>query len=156
MGSDGTQPWGDAPAARATTRKGRISSAKMIGATMRTGSTNETDAKKRWRACSGHSKRASARPSAKANKDTTKKERGMEWVSDSNWVSNRGTNARQVSDPGKGRTLERAQNSRRLAAAVRTTSKRAGSYRARREASDRGSKPTRKELGQSTNDNLRP
>ena len=97
------------------------------GATMRTGSTNETDAKKRRRARSGCSRRASARPSAKADKDSTKKERGMEWVSDSDLASNRATYARQVSDPGEGRTLERAQNSQRLAAAVRTTSKLAGS-----------------------------
>ena len=52
------------------------------GATMRTVSTNETDAKKRRRARSGHSKRASARPSAKADKDSTKKERGMEWLTE--------------------------------------------------------------------------
>ena len=79
------------------------------GATMRTGSTNETDAKKRRRALSGHRQRAAARPSAKADKDTTKKERGMEWVSDSDGTSNRGTHARHGSDPGKRRTLERAQ-----------------------------------------------
>ena len=90
---------------------------------MRTGSTNETDAKKRRRARSGHSKRAAARPSAKADKDSTKKERGVEWVSDSDGAPNRGTHARHGSDPGKGKTLERAQNSRRLAAAVRTTKK---------------------------------
>ena len=71
----------------------------------------------------------------------------MEWVSDSDWAPNRGTYARQVSDPGKGRTLERAQNSERLAAAMRTTSKCAGSYRAPREASDRGTKPNRKDIG---------
>ena len=62
----------------------------------------------------------------------------------------RGTYARQVSDSGKGRTLERAQNSQRLTASVRTTSKRAGSYRVQREASDRGSKPIRKDIGLST------
>ena len=78
----------------------------------------------------------------------------MEWVSDSDRATNLGTNARPVSDPWKGRTQERGQNSRRLAAAVRTTRKRAGSYRARREPSDRGSKPIRKEIGLSTNDNL--
>ena len=63
---------------------------------------------------------------------------------------------RQMSEPQKGKnTGERAENSQRLAAAVRTTSKRAGSYRARREASDRGSKPIRKDKGRSTNDNRR-
>ena len=44
------------------------------GATLRTGSTNETDAKKRRRACSGHSQRASGRPTAEAYKDSTSKE----------------------------------------------------------------------------------
>ena len=54
---------------------------------MWTGSTNETEAKKRRRARSGHSKRAIARPTAQADKDSTKKERGMEWVSDSEGAS---------------------------------------------------------------------
>ena len=91
----------------------------------------------------------------KSDKDSTKKERGMEWKSDSDWAPNQGTYARQVSDPRKGRTLERALNSRRLAAAVRTTRKRAASDRAQREASGRGTKPIRKDLGLTTNDNLR-
>ena len=43
-----------------------------------TGSINETDAKKRLRARSGHSQKASAKPTAEADKATTKKERGME------------------------------------------------------------------------------
>ena len=47
------------------------------------------------------------------------------------------------------------KNSRRLAASARTTRKRASSDRARREASDRGSKPIWKDIGLSTNDNLR-
>ena len=50
------------------------------GATLRTGSTNETDAKKRRKARSGQSRRASSRPTAEADKDPTKKERGMEWA----------------------------------------------------------------------------
>ena len=80
----------------------------------------------------------------------------MEWASDSYWASNRGTYARQVSERKKGKnTGERAQNSQRLAAAMRTTSKCAGSYRAQREASDRGSKPIWKEIGPSTKDNRR-
>ena len=58
------------------------------GATLRTGLTNETDAKKRRRACSGHSQRAAFRPTAEAYKDSTEKERGMEWVSDSDMASN--------------------------------------------------------------------
>ena len=43
-----------------------------------TGANNETDANKRRRARSGHSQRASAKPTAEAYKTTTKKERGKE------------------------------------------------------------------------------
>ena len=145
MGSDGTQRMGRRPSRKSdyaqrtdnvnkdTAREGRQCERER--------QTRPTQ-RKRQRAHSGHSKRAAARPSAKADKDSTKKERGMEWASDSYRASNRGTYARQVSEPRKGKnTGERAQNSQRLAATVRTTSKRAGSYRARREASDRGSKP---------------
>ena len=86
-----------------------------------TGTINETDAKKRLRACSGHSQRASAKPTAEADKATTQKERGMEQESDSDRASNWGTNARKVTDPGRGRTKQRGKNSRRLAAAGRST-----------------------------------
>ena len=144
-----TEPnaWGDAPAARATTRKGRKSSAKT-----RRERGDDADGidkrdrrkKKTRRARSRHSKRASARPSAKADKDSTKKERRMERVSDSYWVSNRGTYARQVSDPGKGRTLVRAQNSQSLAAAGRTTRKHAGIYRCEEKPQTEGRSPSRR------------
>ena len=43
-----------------------------------TGANNETDANKRRMARSGHSQRASAKPTAEAYKATTKKERGKE------------------------------------------------------------------------------
>ena len=86
-----------------------------------TGSINETDAKKWRRARSGHSQRASAKPAAEVDKATTKKERGMEWVSDSDRASNWGTNARKVTDPWRGRTKQRGKNSHRLAAAGRVT-----------------------------------
>ena len=43
-----------------------------------TGANKETDANKRRRARSGHSQRASAKPTAEAYKATTKKERGKE------------------------------------------------------------------------------
>ena len=120
MGSDGTQRMGRHPSHKSdyaqrteivshdTAREGRQC--------RRDRQTRPTQRKRR-RARSVHSKRASARPSAKADKDSTKKERGMVRVSDSYWASNRGTYARQVSDPGKGRTLERAQNSQSLATA---------------------------------------
>ena len=75
-----------------TKRKGRRPSAKAKRAPMTetvskdtvqdgdnaTGSNSETDAKKRQRARSGHRQRASAKPTAEADKATTKKERGME------------------------------------------------------------------------------
>ena len=85
------------------------------------GTTNETDAKKRLRARSGHSQRASAKPTAETDKATTKKERGMERVSDSDRASNRGTNARKEADPRRGRIKQRGKNSRRLAASGRVT-----------------------------------
>ena len=43
--------------------------------------------RKRLRARSGHSQRATAKPTAGADKATTKKERGMERVSDSDKAS---------------------------------------------------------------------
>ena len=86
-----------------------------------TGSINDTDTKKRLRARSGHSQRASAKLTAEADKATTKKEWGMERVSDSDRASNWGTNARKVTDPRRGRTKQRGKNSRRLAAAGRIT-----------------------------------
>ena len=75
-----------------TKRKGRRPSAKAKHAPMTEtvrkdtvqegdnapGSNNETDAKKRRRARPGHSQRASAKPTAEADKATTKKERGKE------------------------------------------------------------------------------
>ena len=89
-GSDGTQPTGRRPSAKANAHQRRKPSAKTLRerGDNATGSTNETDAKKRRRARSGHSQRASARPSAEADKDTTYKERGMERVSDSDRAFN--------------------------------------------------------------------
>ena len=57
---------------------------------------------------------------------------------------------------GQGRTKERTKNSRRHAASARATRKEsAGGCRALRGASDRGSNPIRKDLGEGTQDNLR-
>ena len=116
-----TEPnaWGDAPPQKRNGHQWRKPSAKTRckRGNNATGSINETDAKKRLRAHSGHSQRASAKPTAEADKATTKKERGMESVSDSNW----GTNTRKVTDPWRGRTKQRGKNSRRLAAAGRIT-----------------------------------
>ena len=70
-----TEPnvWGDAPPQEPPLAKDghRQQRRGARGATVRTGSTNETDAKKRRRACSGHSQRAAFRPTAEAYKDST-------------------------------------------------------------------------------------
>ena len=120
-----TEPnaWGDAPPHKRNAHQWRKPSAKTRckrgdNATV---SINETDAKKRLRVRSGHTQRASAKPTAEADKATTKKERGTEWVSDSDRASNWGTNARKVTDPWRGRTKQRGKNTRRLAAAGRIT-----------------------------------
>ena len=75
---------GDAPPHKRNAHQWRKPSAKTRckRGDNATGSINETDAKKRLRARSGQSQRASAKPTAEADKATTKKERGMEWVSD--------------------------------------------------------------------------
>ena len=112
---------GDTPPQKRNAHQWRKPSAKTrrkIGDNA-TGSINKTDAKKRRRARSGHSQRASAKPTTEADKATTKKERGMEWVSDSDRASNWGTNARKVTDPWRGRTKQRGKNSRWLAASGR-------------------------------------
>ena len=120
-----TEPntWGDAPPQKQNAHQWRKPSAKTRckRGDNATGSINETDAKKRLRARSGHSQRASAKPTAEVDKATTKKERGMEWVSGSDRASNWGTNARKVTDPWRGRTKQRGKNSRWPAAAGRIT-----------------------------------
>ena len=115
--------WGDAPPQKRNAHQGRKPSAKTRckRGDNATGSINDTDAKKRLRARSRHSQRASAKPTAEADKATTKKKRGMERVSDSDRASNGGTNARKVTDPRRGRTKQRGKNSHRLAAAGWTT-----------------------------------
>ena len=150
-----TEPnaWGDTPLQKRNEHQWRKPSAKTQckrGDNV-TGSINETDAKKRRRARSGHSQRASAKPTAEVDKATTKKEWGMEWVSDSDRASNWGTNARKVTDPWRGRTKQRGKNSRRLAAAGRVTAsapaapRRQENRQAEAEASPEGevSKPKR-------------
>ena len=114
---------GDAPPQKLNTHQWRKQSAKTQckRGDNATGSINETDAKKRLRARSGHSQRASAKPTAEADKATTKKERRMERESDSDRASNWGTNVRKVTDPWRGRTKQRGKNPRRLAAAGRIT-----------------------------------
>ena len=80
-----TEPnaWGDAPPQKRNAHQWRKPSAKTRckRGDNATGSINDTDAKKRLRARSGHSQRASAKPTAEADKATTKKERarGAQW-----------------------------------------------------------------------------
>ena len=142
-----TEPntWGDAPPQKLNAHQWRKPAAKTRckrGDNV-TGLTNETDAKKRRRARSGHSQRASAKPTAEADKATTKKERGMEWVSDSDRASNRGTNARKEADPWRGRTKQREKLSQTRCLSE-DHRKRTGSPRAPRESSGRGQSLTRR------------
>ena len=58
------------------------------GVTMRQDRSTRPTQRNRLRARSGHSQRATAKPTAEADKATTKKERGMERVSDSDRASN--------------------------------------------------------------------
>ena len=109
-----------------------------------TGLTNETDTKKRRSARSGHSQRASAKPTAEADKATTKKERGMEQVSDSDRASNRGTNARKVADPRRRRTKQRGKKNSQTRCLREGHSKSAGSPSAPRETPGRGLSLTRR------------
>ena len=58
---------------------------------------------------------------------------------------------------GQGSTMERSNKLRRPAVSARTTRKEgANGCKAQRGASDRGSNPTRQDLGQGTKDNPRP
>ena len=90
MGSDGTQRIGRCPSARATARKGLIPSAK----TRRERSyianvidqTRPTQRKSGWHAQDIAIERLQGPPHMRT-KDSTKKERGMEWVSDSDRAS---------------------------------------------------------------------
>ena len=106
--------------------------------------------RKRWKARSGQSKRAPARPPRQSGQ-------GLQQEGARDEMGERlrlGLKQRNIGETGVGLPKE-PRTLLRLAAAVRTTSKCAGSYRARREASDRGSKPIRKDIGLSTNDHLR-
>ena len=142
-----TEPnaWGDAPPHKRNKHQRRKPYAKTRckRGDNATGPINETDAQKRLRARSGHSQRASARPTAEADKANTKKERGMEWVSDSDRASNWGTNARKVTDPWRGRTKQRGKNSP-TRSRREDHSKRTSSHKSPRESSGRGRSLTRR------------
>ena len=77
-GPHGTNARGDAPSQKRNAHQRRKPSGKTRckRGDNATGANNETDAKKRWRARSGHSQRVSAKPTAEAYKATTKKEPG--------------------------------------------------------------------------------
>ena len=88
----------------------------------------------------GHKRRSSLRPAAKSDKDLTKKERGMERVSDSDLATNCGMEERQASPPTEVTTNERACSSSTRLAVARANRNIVFSDRARREAWDKGSK----------------
>ena len=79
-GPYGTNARGDAPSQKRNAHQRRKPSGKTRckRGDNATGANKETDANKRRRARSGHSQRASAKPTAEAYKATTKKERGKE------------------------------------------------------------------------------
>ena len=80
------------------------------------------------------------RPAAKSDKDLTKKERGMERVSDSDLATNCGTYERQASKPTKETTKERACNSPTRLAVARASRKSVFCDRAQRGACNKSSK----------------
>ena len=141
-----------------TKRKGRRPSAKAKRAPMTEpsgktrckrgdnapGSNNETDAKKRRRPRPGHSQRASAKPTAEADKATTKKERGKEWVSDSDRASNRETNAKKSDRPQKGKDQAEREELSLTGSHREGNSKRTGSPRVPGEPTGRGGSLTRR------------
>ena len=109
-----------------------------------TGANHETDAKKRRRVRPGQSQRASAKPTAEADKATTKKERGKECVSDSDMASNRGTNARKRDRPRKGKDQAEREELSLTRSLREGNSKRTGSPRVPGEPTGRGGSLTRR------------
>ena len=87
----------------------------------------------------GHKRRSSSRSAAKSDKDLTKKERGMERVSDSDLATNCGVKERQASKPTKVTTDKGACNSPTRLAVARASRKSVFCDRARRGAWDKGS-----------------
>ena len=95
------------------------------------------DTKRRWRpgdidlarsrykrrALIGHNRRSVLRPAAKSAKDVTKKERGMERVSDSDLATNCGMEDRQATPATKVTMEDRACSSPTLLAVARANKK---------------------------------
>ena len=89
MGSDRTQRMGRRPSARATERKGLIQSAKTRRERVDIANgIYKRDIARKVDGTPEHRHRAIERPTAKADKDSTKKERGMERASDSDRAPN--------------------------------------------------------------------
>ena len=84
--------------------------------------------------------RSVLRPAAKSAKDVTKKERGMERVSDSDLATNCGMEDRQATPATKVTMEDRACSSPTLLAVARANKNKVVSVRARKEAGDKGSK----------------
>ena len=115
-GPYGTNARGDAPSQKRNAHQRRKPSGKTLckRGDNATGANNETDANKRRRARSGHSQRAAAKPTAKAYKATTKKERATP-----TWPPTEEQTQEKVTDPVRGRTKQRGKNFRWLAASER-------------------------------------
>ena len=130
-GPYGTNARGDAPPQSETRTKRRKPSGKTRckRGDNATGANHETDAKKRRRVRPGQSQRASAKPTAEADKATTKKERGKECVSDSDMASNRGTNERKRDRPQKGKDQAEREEPSLTRSLREGNSKRTGSPR---------------------------
>ena len=92
------------------------------------------------RALIRHNRRSVLRPAAKSAKDVTKKERGMERVSDSDMATNCGMEDRQATPATKVTMEDRASSSPTLLAVARANKNKVVSVRARKEAWDKGSK----------------
>ena len=106
------------------------------------------DTKRRWRpgdkdlarsrykrrAHIGHKRRSVLKPATKSAKDVTKKERGMELVSDSDLVTNCGMEDRQATPATKVTMEDRACSSPTLLAVARANKNKGGSVRAWKEA----------------------
>ena len=146
----GDAPSQEQPHAKDWNRQRRHSTRE---ATLRTGSTNETDAKKRLKVRSGQSQRASTRPTAEADKDSAKKERGMEWATPTGPQTEEQTRDRWRIPEGEeprreGRTLT---DSRPQWGPQPTRRQPQGAKRIHRQRP----KPNHKEISPSTKDNLR-
>ena len=101
---------------------------------MATGDRDLARSRYKRRALIGHNRRSVLRPAAKSAKEVTKKERGMERVSDSDLATNCGMEDRQATPATKVTLEDRACSSPTLLAVARANKNKVVSVRARKEA----------------------